>query len=241
VPIWQGEAMTVRSLLCWGTVEGAPVHELVVTAAHAGFTGVSVTPAMYFASRSLGRSDHDLRVELDDLGVSVMVIDPLITGLPGIPSPDDVGPRFRSTFVHDEHDCYRAAEAVGAGAINVAHYLGAPTELGVLADAIGAMAERAAARGIDVLVESMPDGAIPDVTAAAAIVAAVGADNCGASLDHPCGTAQRRPRRRSRLGCAATHTRSAHARRRCHPARRDRGDRAGELPGCDPRHRGVQP
>jgi sugar phosphate isomerase/epimerase len=183
VPIWQGEVMTLRSLLCWGTIEGAPMHELVATAALAGFTGVSITPAMYFASRALGRSDRDLRAELDDLGVAVMVIDPLITGLPGIPSPDDVGPRFRSTFVYDERDCYRAAEAVGARAINVAHYLGAPTELGVLADAIGAMAERAAPKGIDVLVESMPDGAIPDVTAAAAIVAAVGADNCGLMLD----------------------------------------------------------
>ena len=175
--------MTLRSLLCWGTVEGASVHELAATASRAGFTGISITPAMYFASLEQGRTDHDLRSELDDLGVSVLVIDPLISGLPGIPSPDDVGPRFRSTFVHDEDDCYRAAEAVGAGALNVAHYLGAPTEVTVLADAVGAIAARASLKGLDVLVESMPDGAIPDVTTAAAIVAAVGATNCGLMLD----------------------------------------------------------
>jgi sugar phosphate isomerase/epimerase len=94
-----------------------------------------------------------------------------------------VGPRFRSTFEYGEDDCYRAADALRAGAVNVAHYLGAPTEVAELTDAIGAIAVRAAGRGLEVFVEFMPEGAIPDLATAAAIVAGVNTDNCRIMFD----------------------------------------------------------
>jgi sugar phosphate isomerase/epimerase len=172
-----------RGGLWWGTVEGAPVSQLVASASRAGFRDVSITPAMYFAARAEGRTDADLRAELESQGVSVAVVDPLIRGLPGVPAPADVGPRFRSTFEYGEDDCYRVAEAVGAPAINLAHYLGAPTPITVLTDAIGAIAARSSAHGLDVLVEFMPEGSIPDLGTAAAIVGAVGAANCGLMFD----------------------------------------------------------
>jgi sugar phosphate isomerase/epimerase len=169
--------------LWWGTLEGAPFSELVAAASGAGFAEISITPAMYFAAREQGRTDVDLRAELDGCGIAVAVVDPLIAGLPGSLTPDDVGPRFRSTFEHGEQDCYRVAEAVGAPAINVAHYLGAPTATEPLAEAIGGIAARAATRGIDVLVEFMPEGSIPDLATAAAIVAAIDSANCGLMFD----------------------------------------------------------
>src|SRR5690606_10472047 len=169
----------VRSGLWWGTVEGAGVEELVDAAASAGFTDISITPAMYFDAVARGLSDEDLRSILDERAVLAAVIDPLIRGLPGSADPDSVGRRFRSTFEHGEDDCYRVAEAVGATAINVAHFLGAPTPVEKLADAIGGIAERAATRGLDVLVEFMPEGGIADLETAAAIVAAVNRANCG--------------------------------------------------------------
>ncbi len=175
--------MTGCSGLWWGTIESASMPELAATASRAGFTDISITPAMYFVAREQGRTDADLRAELDDHGVTVAVIDPLIRGLPGSLSPDDVGPRFRSTFEYGEQDCYRAADAVGARAFNVAHYLGAPTPIAALVDAIGAIADRAKARGLDVLIEFMPDGSIPDLATAAAIVNGIGADNCGLTFD----------------------------------------------------------
>ncbi|HEX7095408.1 MAG TPA: sugar phosphate isomerase/epimerase [Acidimicrobiales bacterium] len=175
--------MARRTGLWWGTVEGAGFDELVAAAASAGFTDVSITPAMYVDARRAGASDADLRATLDRHGVSVAMIDPLISGLPGIPAPDDVGPRFRSTFEHGEEACYRAAEAVGASAVNVAHFLGNPTPQEQLVDAIGAIATRAAARGIDVLVEFMPDGSIPDLATAVSIVTAVDAANCALTID----------------------------------------------------------
>lgn len=180
---WHRVGVRRRLGLWWGTVEGADLRELVDSAAAAGFTDVSITPAMYVVAREGGCSDAELRSVLDERGVTVAVIDPLIRGLPGIPSPDDVGPRFRSTFEHGEEDCYRAADALGAQALNVAHFLGAPAPLPQLVDAIGGIAARASARGMRTFVEFMPDGAIPDLATAAAIVAAVGSDGCALMLD----------------------------------------------------------
>jgi sugar phosphate isomerase/epimerase len=175
--------MAARTGLWWGTIEGASLLELAAAASGAGFTDISVTPAMYAEARAAGHSDRDLRTRLADLGVSVTLIDPLISGLPGIPSPDAVGRRFRSTFEYREDDCYRAAEGLGAGGLNVAHYLGAPTEVSELTDRIAAIAGRAAERDLDVLVEFMPDGSIPDLATAAAIVAGVGSPSCRVMFD----------------------------------------------------------
>lgn len=180
---WQRVPVRDRIGLWWGTVEGAGLRELVDAAAWAGFTDISITPAMYATARHDGWSDADLRAELDDRGVSVAVVDPLIRGLPGIPPPDAVGSRFRSTFEYGEEDCYRAAEALGASAVNVAHFLGAATSVQELVDAIGAITARASARGLRTLVEFMPDGSIPDLATAAAIVAGVADDHCSLMLD----------------------------------------------------------
>jgi sugar phosphate isomerase/epimerase len=169
--------------LWWGTVERAGLPELIDVAAAAGYDGISITPSMYFAARDAGHSDEDLRARLEHAGVAVRMVDPLIRGLPGCPSPSEVGPRFRATFDHGEEDCYVVTGALGVQALNLAHYLCAPTPVGQLVDAVGGISDRAAGQGLTILVEFMPEGSIPDLTTAAAIVRAVGAANCGVMLD----------------------------------------------------------
>lgn len=169
--------------LWWGSLEGADLTTLVVAASGAGFREVSCTPAMWFASRAGDADGSALRALLDAHGVRVAMIDPLLRGLPGACDASDVSPRWRSTFEHGEDDCHRAADALDAELINVAHFLGAPTPVEELADAIGAITERAAARGRRVCVEAMPEGSIPDITTAAAIVRAVAHPACGITVD----------------------------------------------------------
>jgi sugar phosphate isomerase/epimerase len=175
--------MVAGAGLWWGSLEGADLATLVTCAGAAGFDEVSITPAMYFAARSRGSTDAVLRARLADHGVAIAVIDPLLRGLPGACAPTSVGPRWRSTFEHDEYDCHVAADAVGATVINVAHFLGAPTPVEQLIDAIGAITERAAARGRSVGIEAMPEGAIPDLTTALAIVRGVASPMCGLTVD----------------------------------------------------------
>lgn len=169
--------------LCWGTCEGAPFDELVAAAAEAGCSSVAVTPAMYFAERAAGRSGASLRERLDASGIDVAMLDPLIRGLPGALDPSEIGPRFRSTFEHDENDCYEAAAALGARAINIAHYLGRPTPPADLAAAIRGVATRAADRGLGIYVEFMPEGAIPDLSVALEIVERVALPSVGILFD----------------------------------------------------------
>ncbi len=172
-----------RKVLCWGTVEGTPIPELIEVAAATGFDGITVTPAMYFAARADGHSDADLRARLADGGIVVSVVDPLLAALPGCPAPESVAPRFRATFEHGEADCFRAALALGARAVNVAHYMGAPTPVEELADAVAGVCRRAAPHGLSVCVEFMPEGGIPDLGTAAHIVELTGAPNAGVMLD----------------------------------------------------------
>jgi sugar phosphate isomerase/epimerase len=156
---------------------------LAEVAGTAGFGSISVTPAMYFTAREQGLSDGQLRELLAHANVTVAIIDPLIHGLPGAPDPASMGRRFRATFEHGEDDAFRAAEALGATAVNIAHYMGAPTPLGELSATIGEIARRAADRGLKVFVEFMPEGGIGDLAAAAEIVARVDAPNVAVMLD----------------------------------------------------------
>jgi sugar phosphate isomerase/epimerase len=164
-------------------VEAVELPALIEVAAAAGYDGISITPSMYFAARAAGHSDEDLRARLEHAGVAVRMVDPLIRGLPGCPSPTEVGPRFRATFDHGEEDCYVVTAALGVEALNLAHYLCAPTPVPQLVDAVAGICGRAAGQGLTILVEFMPEGSIPDLTTAATIVRAVGAANCGVMLD----------------------------------------------------------
>jgi sugar phosphate isomerase/epimerase len=179
--------MTVRAAaslgLWWGTAEGVALPELIDVAAETGYGAISVTPSMYFEAVAGGHNDADLRARLDDAGVVVAVVDPLIRGLPGCPQPNEVGPRFRSTFEHGEDDCYQVAEALRAPALNLAHFLCTSTPLDQMIDVVGGICERAARRQVAILVEFMPEGSIPDFATAADIVARVGAGRCAVMLD----------------------------------------------------------
>jgi sugar phosphate isomerase/epimerase len=177
------DADALRPTHCWGTVEGAPIPQLVEIAAATGYGAVTVTPAMYFEARAAGHSDADLRARLDANGVAVAVVDPLLAALPGCPSPDSVAPRFRATFEHGEADCVQVALALGAPRVNVAHYMGAPTPVDALAEAVAGVARRVAEHGLAVCVEFMPEGSLTDLDTALAIVEAADTPNVGILLD----------------------------------------------------------
>jgi sugar phosphate isomerase/epimerase len=169
-------------LLCWGTVEGVGLVELAEAAAAAAFPSTSVTPAMGVDALEAA-GEQEIRARLDDLGVAIGMLDPLMRGLPGAPEPDQVARRFRSTFVHGEDACWRLCDTFAIPMLNVAHYMGGEVPASALADHIGGVAERAAAHGVAVVVEFMPEGSIPDLATAAGIVAAVGSPQVGVMLD----------------------------------------------------------
>ncbi|HXY76075.1 MAG TPA: sugar phosphate isomerase/epimerase [Steroidobacteraceae bacterium] len=169
--------------LCWGTVIGTPLETLVDAAGRAGIAAVTLTSGMYADARARGASDSELRSRLAGQGVRVHAIDPLIGALPGTPRPEDVPPENRCYFEFTEADCYRAAHALGAETINLAHFGGGAVSEAAFIDCIGGIAARAQREGVRLTLEFLPESAIPDLATAQRIVVGVGASNLGVMLD----------------------------------------------------------
>ena len=156
--------------LCWGSVQGATLLELAEVASAAGLVPLAVTPAQFADAVASGLTARDIRSRLDDLGVRVSVIDPLIRGLPGIPPAAEVLPAMRYLFEHDEEDCWRAAEALEAGTINMTHFLGRPVPVEQVRDALAEQAGRNHAHGFASTIEFIPGTMIPDLATAADMI-----------------------------------------------------------------------
>jgi sugar phosphate isomerase/epimerase len=169
--------------LCWGTLIGNPLETLMSAAARHQIGAITLTSPMYEASRRGGRTVDGLRRRLQDLGLTVHAIDPLIGALPGTPKPADVPPENRPYFEITEDDCYRAAEDLQAETINLAHFGGSNVTEAQFIDCLGPLAARAQAHGVKLTLEFLPESSIPDLATAARIVSAVGAPNLGLMFD----------------------------------------------------------
>lgn len=169
--------------LCWGTLQRASLPELIEAAGRYGFPTLSVRPAAVAAAIEAGLDARALRRRLADAGVRAAVIDAISRGLPGMPEPEAIDPALRGALPSDEESCFWAAEALEAPVVNVAHFLGRPVPLETMADAVGGICRRAAARGLEITLEFIPDTGLPDLATALAVMTASGAPNCKILLD----------------------------------------------------------
>lgn len=168
--------------LCWGTINQASLVETIEAAARHGFPTITATPGIYDEALAAGFGAAALRRRLSDAGVRVRVIEGISTGFPGQPTAP-IPYRGRSLKRYDAAECIAAAEALGAPIVSVTHYGGEPTPLPVIAEAVGEACRLAAARGVEVTIEFIPDSAIPDIAAARTIVETSGAGNCSIMVD----------------------------------------------------------
>jgi sugar phosphate isomerase/epimerase len=162
---------------------GTPLRRLIRIAAEAGFGAVSITPQLYSDARQSGASDAEIVRWLDDSGVKVTLLDPLMSVLPGSPDPSSVGPTFRALFRATEEDCFRVAEALAIPCINVAHFQATPAPLEELIESFGGLCDRASRRGFRVLLEFMPEGSVSDLATALEILHRADPVDAGVMLD----------------------------------------------------------
>jgi sugar phosphate isomerase/epimerase len=170
-------------MLCWGTVNAPTMLDLIEAAAAGGYTSISVSPRLYEATRAAGVGREALRGALHAHGVRVAVIEPLLNGLPGAPTPETAPPEHRSLYEFTEDYCYSMAEAIEADTISLSHFLGSPVPLAEMIDVVGPMVARARERGFRMCVEFIPDTGIGDLAAARQIFEAVATDGFGVMLD----------------------------------------------------------
>jgi sugar phosphate isomerase/epimerase len=173
----------VDTSLCWGTVMGTSLRQLIRIAAEAGFSAVTITPQLYFDALQSGASEAEILRWLHDAGVKVSLLDPLMSALPGSPEPASVGPTFRALFEATEEDCFRVAEALAIPCINVAHFQASPALLEGIIESFGGLCDRASRRGFRVLLEFMPEGSVPNLATALEILHGADPVDAGVMLD----------------------------------------------------------
>ncbi len=170
-------------VLCAGTVSRFGFVERVAAAADAGFAAISLFPHDYRRALESGLCDADLRTVLRDHGLVIAEIDPLLSWLPGEPSGAGVRAEGAAFLAAGEDEFYAIADALGARSINAALADPRGAEPDRIADAFGALCDRAAAHGLLVTLEFLPWTAIGDAAAATRVVEKAGHAAGGVMLD----------------------------------------------------------
>lgn len=169
------DAVVAQLGLCWGTVPRAPLLAHIDAAADAGFTSISVSPEQYAGAQ---RSPAELRSRLDACGITVDVVDPALTWLPGLPTTPGAG-----LLSYETHDLLDAAAALGAPWINAAVALPGPWSEAEITDCFAALCAKSTEVGVGVLLEFVPWSTVGDLSAAARVVRNSGAVNAGVTFD----------------------------------------------------------
>jgi sugar phosphate isomerase/epimerase len=173
-------------VLCSGTLPPAtPWRDRLAAASAAGFRGISVWGRDYAAAVRDGSSDTDLRVQLEDHGLTVAEIDPAWWWLPGAA---DIGKSLADVdtlevFRFGERELFAVADALGARSLNAVDVFGGDWTLDEAATALAGLCDRAADHGLFVHVEFLPWSRIPDLATAWQIVRRADRPNAGVALD----------------------------------------------------------
>jgi len=163
-------------VLCAGTLQNATLRERVTAAVAGGFRGLSLFASDYRRAREDGLSDADIRALLDDHGLEIAELDPLITWLPGAVSAIPL-------FDASEDEFYAIRDAIGARSINAIVFTPEPVEDAALAAAFAALCERGAAHEMLVHLEFMPWTQVASAVDAWDVVRRAGHPNGGIMLD----------------------------------------------------------
>jgi sugar phosphate isomerase/epimerase len=163
-------------VLCAGTLAQASLPERIEAAVAAGYAGISLFPSDVRRARSEGLDDATLRALMEDNGLEVAELDPLMTWLPGAePGP---GP-----FATTEDECYEIAGAIGGRSINCVVFTAEPVPQELVVESFAALCDRAHGHGLLVHLEFMPWTQIATALDALAVVEAADRPNGGIMLD----------------------------------------------------------
>ena len=146
-------------------------------AAQAGrFDAMSVFPIDYKGWRASGLSATDIRNMIDAAGIDAAILDPFVQWVPSFQIPDGYPKDYVAFIDTPEDQAFEIAEALRARQINSVEGLNQSHERTAMIDAMGAFADRAAARGVSLTLEPMPISTIVSLADGWDLVSAV---------DHP--------------------------------------------------------
>jgi sugar phosphate isomerase/epimerase len=161
-------------VLCSGTLRAASIAEKCAAAVAGGFTALTLWPTDVERAQREGLSLADVRRLIDDHGLAVADVEPLLAWLPG----EEALPGFPGEAV-----LYAIADGLGARSINVVQGVGTSVDVDRAAEALAGVCDRAREHGLLVTLEYLPWSGIPDVATALAIVERSGRANAALLFD----------------------------------------------------------
>ncbi len=154
-------------VLCSGSLMQAGFEEMVKVASKAGFQAITVWPRDYRGALEAGFTPRSLRQLLEDHGIEVADLDPLLTWLPPEMSGGaDPGPYADGS----ERDFFEMAGALSARSVNVAQGFGDQIDLDGAAEALAGVCDRGWEHGLLITVEFLPWSGLPDVDTACELI-----------------------------------------------------------------------
>lgn len=176
-------ALPARQVLWAANMRTKSLDDRLLAATLGKFTHMSIFPIDWRTWTEQGQAPADMRRKIDDAGVKVLAVDPFVQWITGFAIPAEYPADYVSFIDFPEADILRIAEETGAEAINCVEGLGQPYEEALLVDALGAFADRAAARGLRITLEFMPISSITDLAAGWSIISKVNRPNAGLCFD----------------------------------------------------------
>ena len=157
------------------TLRNASFLELCDAAVAGGFQAISVYPTHVRRARASGLSLRDMRNALDERGLALADLDPLLNWMPGDAFPNELDA--------SEVEHYEVAEALRARSLNVAQAFRPSVDVDEAAEALAGVCDRAWQYGLLVTLEYLPWAGIPDIATARAVVERCARPNAALMID----------------------------------------------------------
>ena len=161
-------------VLCSGTLRAASIAEKCAAAVAGGFKALTLWPTDVERAQREGLPLADVKRLIDDHGLAVADVEPLLAWLPG----EEPLPGFPG-----EAALYAIADGLGARSINVVQGVGTTVDVDRAAEALAGVCDRAREHDLLVTLEYLPWSGIPDAATAFAIVERSGRANAALLFD----------------------------------------------------------
>jgi sugar phosphate isomerase/epimerase len=170
-------------VLCAGTMMRSTLAERIEAAVAGGFAGISLYPSDISRAKAEGMDLATIRRRIEDAGLEIGELDPLMSWLPGSSLGSDATEEGATFFASGERDFYEIAEAIGGRSINAVVMTDDPPASDRIAEAYAALCDRAAEHGLLVHLEYLPWTSIATLDDALQIARQADRPNGGVLVD----------------------------------------------------------
>ncbi len=160
-----------------------PLFDRLVPARDTGFAGLTLTPGDIWTLEKEGVLVAEIRERIEDHGLAIKEVDCIAAWLPSQRTQTDGSPLASLLRSLTPERVIEKAARIGAPSVTIVEMQGASPSRDEAAEAFAAVCDIAGEHGLNVDLEFLPFGGIPDLASAWAIVEAADRPNGGLTLD----------------------------------------------------------